>query len=62
MKVLVACYSPFPVWCMPDASHRELVDQFPEHTFVRANSDPEACAAIVDADIAKEADVLVWAV
>lgn len=51
MKVLVACYSPFPVWCMPDAAHRELIDQFPEHTFSRANSDPEALAAIVDVDV-----------
>jgi phosphoglycerate dehydrogenase-like enzyme len=36
---------------MPDAAHRQLFDQFPEHTFIRANDDAEALAGIVDADV-----------
>jgi phosphoglycerate dehydrogenase-like enzyme len=51
MKILVACYSPFAVWCMPDAAHLELFHQFPEHTFVCADNDAEALAGIVDADV-----------
>lgn len=52
MKVLVAIYSPFASWCIPDEQVERLREMFPEHTFVRADSDEEALERVPDADIA----------
>jgi phosphoglycerate dehydrogenase-like enzyme len=52
MTVLVAIYSPFAAWCIPEAQVERLRREFPEHTFVRADSDAEAIAHIPDADVA----------
>lgn len=52
MKILVAIYSPFASWCIPDAQVEALRQQFPEHTFVRVDADAEALAQIADVDIA----------
>ena len=52
MRILVAIYSEFQSWCIPEAQIDELRATFPEHTFVRADSDEEALAAIPDADAA----------
>lgn len=52
MKILVAIYSPFASWCIPDAQVEALRRQFPEHTFVRADTDAQTLARIADADIA----------
>jgi phosphoglycerate dehydrogenase-like enzyme len=51
MKILVAAYSPFPSWCLPDADYDRLVAQLPEHTIVRARSDAETLEKIGDADV-----------
>lgn len=52
MKVLVAIYSEFACWCIPDGEVDALRRVFPEHTFVRADSDDETLERIVDADVA----------
>jgi phosphoglycerate dehydrogenase-like enzyme len=52
MNVLLATYTPVAAWNMPDAYVERLRRQFPEHTFVRANSDAETLARIPDADVA----------
>lgn len=52
MRILVAIYSEFQSWCIPDAQVQALRAMFPEHAFVRADSDEETLAAIVDADVA----------
>ena len=51
MKILVAIYSEFACWCIPDAEVDALRRAFPEHSFVRADSDDEAVARIGDADV-----------
>lgn len=51
MNILVAIYSPFPSWCIPDAQVEHLRREFPEHTFTRADSDAEMLARIVDTDV-----------
>jgi len=52
MKVVVAIYSPFRAWCIPDASLDWLRNQFPGHTFARADDAEATLREIVDADIA----------
>ena len=52
MKILVAVYSQFASWCIPDEQVARLRREFPEHTFVRATSDAEALERIVEADVA----------
>jgi phosphoglycerate dehydrogenase-like enzyme len=52
MKILVALYHQFSSWCIPEAHIEQLRKEFPEHTFIRADSDAEALARIVDADVA----------
>ena len=51
MNVLLATYTPVAAWNMPDAYVERLRREFPEHTFVRANSDGEALERIPDADV-----------
>ena len=52
MKVLVALYSEFDLWCIPDAHVNALRRDFPQHAFVRAGSDAETLDRIGDADAA----------
>ena len=52
MKVLIALYSEFDVWCIPEASVDALRREFPQHVFVRADSDAETLDRIGDADAA----------
>ena len=52
MKVLVALYSEFDVWCIPEAQVEALRRRFPAHAFVRADSDAETLERIGDADAA----------
>jgi phosphoglycerate dehydrogenase-like enzyme len=51
MTVLVGIYSQFAGWCVPEAQVARLRREFPEHTFVRADSDEEMLERIPDADI-----------
>ena len=52
MRILVAIYSEVQSWCIPEPQLEELRRAFPEHTFVRADSDEATLAAIPDADVA----------
>jgi phosphoglycerate dehydrogenase-like enzyme len=52
MKILVAIYSPFASWCIPEEQVDRLRRMFPEHTFLRADSDEEALERIPDVDVA----------
>lgn len=52
MRILVAIYSPFDAWRIPDAQVEWLRRELPEHTFVKATSDDEALAQIGDVDVA----------
>jgi len=51
INVLVAIYSPFASWCIPEAQVGWLRREFPQHTFTRADSDDETLARIADADV-----------
>jgi phosphoglycerate dehydrogenase-like enzyme len=52
VRILVAIYSEFQSWCIPEAEVDVLRRTFPEHTFVRADSDEAALEAIADAEVA----------
>ena len=52
MRVLVAIYSDFASWCIPEAEVEILRREFPACTFVRGDSDEETLAHVADADIA----------
>ncbi|HEX5475026.1 MAG TPA: D-2-hydroxyacid dehydrogenase [Vicinamibacterales bacterium] len=52
MTILVAIYSPFLAWRIPEAQVAWLREAFPGHSFVRADSDAEMVARIGEADIA----------
>jgi phosphoglycerate dehydrogenase-like enzyme len=52
MNVLVAIYSPFAAWCIPEAQVERLRREFPEHTFVRADTDTETRERIREAEVA----------
>jgi len=52
VHILVALYSEIQSWCIPEPQLEELRRAFPEHTFVRADSDEATLAAIPDADVA----------
>ena len=52
MTILVAIYSEFACWCIPEAEVESLRRAFPQHTFVRADSDDETLERIGDADVA----------
>lgn len=52
MRILVAIYSPFVGWSIPDRNMDDLRRTFPEHQFLRARSDDEAVDLIADADVA----------
>jgi len=46
MNALIAIYSPFASWCIPEAQVEWLRCEFPQHTFIRADSDDETLARI----------------
>ena len=52
MKVLVAIYSPFAGWTIPERHIEALRRRFPHHEFVRAHSGDEAVALIASAEVA----------
>jgi phosphoglycerate dehydrogenase-like enzyme len=52
MNVLVALYTPVAAWCIPQADFERLRREFPEHRFVRADTDAETVERIRDADVA----------
>ncbi len=52
MTILVAIYSDIRSWCIPESHVSALRTWFPEHSFVRADSDEQTRASIVDADVA----------
>jgi len=52
VTIVVAIYSEFSSWCIPEAEVERLRVEFPEHTFVRADDDEETLAAIGGADVA----------
>jgi phosphoglycerate dehydrogenase-like enzyme len=52
VRILVAIYSEFQSWCIPEPQLDELRRAFPEHTFVRADSDDAALVAVPDVDAA----------
>ena len=52
MTIIVAIYSDFAGWCIPDAEVDALRRAFPQHTFVRADSDDETLEKIGGADVA----------
>lgn len=57
MRILVAIYSEFQSWRIPDAQVDALRRMFPEHAFVRADSDEQTLAAVADADVAFSARI-----
>ena len=57
MRILVALYSEFQSWCIPEAQLADLRRAFPEHTFVRADSEEATLAAIPEADVAFSAHI-----
>ena len=52
MLILVALYSEVQAWRIPEMFLEELRRTFPEHTFVRCDSDAETLAAIPEAEVA----------
>jgi len=52
VNIVVAIYSEFRSWCIPEAEVDRLRSEFPEHTFNRADTDEETLAAIGPADVA----------
>lgn len=52
MRILVAIYSEFRSWCIPEAQVDALRRAFPEHVFVRGDSDEDTLRAIAGAEIA----------
>jgi phosphoglycerate dehydrogenase-like enzyme len=52
MTILVALYSEFDVWCIPESHVDALRRAFPQHTFVRADSDAETLERIPQAEAA----------
>jgi phosphoglycerate dehydrogenase-like enzyme len=57
MRVLVAIYSPFPGWTIPERHVDLLRRHFPHHEFVHAADDDAAVELIADADVAFSAEL-----
>ena len=51
MKILVAIYSPFEAWCIPDDQVAWLRRELPAHDVFQARTDEEALARIGDAEV-----------
>jgi phosphoglycerate dehydrogenase-like enzyme len=52
VRILVALYAPFEVWCIPEAQVESLRGAFPQHTFVRADDPGQTLERIGGADAA----------
>jgi phosphoglycerate dehydrogenase-like enzyme len=52
VNILVAIYSAFPGWTIPDRHVDELRRRFPQHGFLHARNEDEAVTLIGDADVA----------
>lgn len=52
MNVLVAIYSPFAAWNIPDEHVERLRREFPHHTFHHARTEQEVLPIVEEADIA----------
>jgi phosphoglycerate dehydrogenase-like enzyme len=52
MRVLVAIYGDVAAWCIPEREVDALREAFPEHEFIRADSDEGTGARIVEAEAA----------
>jgi phosphoglycerate dehydrogenase-like enzyme len=52
MTVVVAIYSQFASWCIPDAEVQRLRGEFPHHVFVVSRSDDETLHAIGETEVA----------
>jgi phosphoglycerate dehydrogenase-like enzyme len=52
MKIVVAIYSDIRSWCIPESNVAWLRAEFPDHSFVQADSDGQTRTAITDADVA----------
>jgi phosphoglycerate dehydrogenase-like enzyme len=52
MNVLVAIYSPFAAWNIPDEHVERLRRDFPQHTFLHAHSEDAVIPLVADADVA----------
>ena len=52
MKILVALYSPFAMWTIPDGHVDRLRREFPQHVFLHARNAGEAERLIAEADVA----------
>jgi len=57
VQILVALYSEFQSWCIPEDQLDLLRKAFPQHTFTRADSDEATLAAIAAADVAFSARI-----
>jgi phosphoglycerate dehydrogenase-like enzyme len=51
VKILVAVYSPFDAWRIPEDRFASLQAAFPEHAFVRGDSDTDTRDRIDDAEV-----------
>ena len=51
MRILIAIYSEFSSWCIPEPQVEALRRTFPEHTFVRADSDDAVLEVIGDIEV-----------
>ena len=51
MRILVAIYSEFESWRIPDAQVAGLRETFPDHAFVQAANDEETLERIADAEV-----------
>ena len=57
MKILVAIYSPFAAWNIPDVEVDRLRRDFPHHTFHHARTEGDVRPLLAQADIAFAADL-----
>ena len=52
MNIVVAIYSDFRSWCIPEGQVQRLREEFPQHTFTRGDSDEETLHVIPPAEVA----------
>ncbi len=57
MQVLVAIYSPFAGWTIPERHIEALRRRFPRHEFLRARSADEAVSLVAEAEVAFASEV-----
>lgn len=57
MNVLIAIYSPFTMWTIPEAHVEHLRREFPSHTFLHATNPDRAFELIPEADAAFSAQI-----